>query len=646
MPYRLHAWRIVAAVLLPVALWAGCGDARQPEAPAEHTARLAAYESLLTHTPDSLLKALAPLDSFFLQYDPAALRRPTYDSAGATRWVDSTLAALSLDEKIGQLFIVNFPAGRNSRFAESKAKALVEKYGVGGFLMSRLMGPREVFDATQRLQRAAAVPLFFAADYERGVGRFNNALTELPSNMALGATRDTAFAAAAGRLSAVEARATGINLLFAPVVDVNNNPDNPIINIRSYGEDPALVGQMAGSFVREAQRHGVLTTLKHFPGHGNTSVDSHSRMGVVSGDPAALDSVELAPYRLVLAGPTAPAAVMSAHLWIEGYDRQPRPATFSRRVLRDVLRDSLGFEGFVVTDDVKMGALQNRYDVAERTVRPIEAGADVVLTPADVETSINAVKAALRSGRLTEADLNASVRRVLHAKARAGLHRDRFAEAKVLDFLLEAPRGAYLAQAIADQAVTLLKTGPLLPVRSSQKIALVQLTNYRGSASIGAAMDYFAKGLADSYVRHLRLDHDPSAATTAAVLRDADAADVVVLALYLRLTAGRGKAGLFPGQEGLVRRLLERGTPLVLVTFGNPYAVMPFDGADGLLVAYDQTLETVHAATRILLGRQPPQGRLPITVGAYGYGSGLTALAPTPLTPRPEAAMGRSREWE
>src|SRR5690606_24829544 len=196
----------------------------------------------------------------------------------------------------------------------------VQDMGVGGFLVPRLLDPEEVFEETQRLQAATPVPLFFAADYERGTGRFNNALTELPSNMALGATRDTVLAAAAGRLTAIESRALGINLLFAPVVDVNNNPDNPIINIRSYGEDPALVGAMATAFVREAQRHGVLTTLKHFPGHGNTTTDSHARMGTVGSDFAELDSIELRPYRDVLTGPHPSAGVMTAHLWVPALD--------------------------------------------------------------------------------------------------------------------------------------------------------------------------------------------------------------------------------------------------------------------------------------------------------------------------------------
>ncbi len=624
-----RSWRagraLAAAGLL--ALAAGCGVA-DPGTPAKAEAlRLEqiAYERLLAVLPDSALDAADPLDSLFLEHDLPALAQPPFDDEAAARWVDSTLAALTLDQKIGQLFIVHLPTSAVRRLLDDEARRAVERYGVGGFLVPRLMPPRTVFAETQRLQRISNVPLFFAADYERGAGRFNNALTELPSNMALGATRDTLLAAAAGRLTALESRALGVNLLFAPVVDVNNNAANPIINIRSYGEDPVLVGHMAAAFVREAERHGALTTLKHFPGHGNTEVDSHARMGVVSGDAAALDSVELRPYRLALRNRRPPAGVMSAHLWTPAFDPAPLPATFSRRALGDVLRDSLGFEGLVVTDDVRMGALQKTYPIEERIVRPLVAGADVILTPVSLPRAVEVVRAALRSGDLDEAALDRSVRHILAAKARAGLHAQRFADEATLDYLLEKPRGAYLAQTIADRAVTLLRTHPALPLRPGQRLTLLQLGNATGAESIDAAMDFFAETLAAD--DDVRLDQRPAKAAAEAALRRAHAADVVVLALYLRLKAGRGEAGLFPGQAAFVHRLLEGPAPVVLVTFGNPYAVIPFAEAAALVVAYDQSIESGAAVAGLLQGLQPPLGTLPVTVGGYPFGSGLSGVA-------------------
>lgn len=621
-PQVLHIGCILLALL-------GCnhnGDVT----PEERLASQQAYEALLEATPDSVLAAMPPVDSLFLSYRPPAFVLQPIDTTGAQRWVDSTLAAMSIEERVGQLFIVNLQDRGLKRWAGGVESA-IENYHVGGFLLPRLMAPREVFETTQALQRRAGVPLFFAADYERGVGRFNNALTELPSNMALGATRDTVFAAAAGRLTAIESRTIGVNLLFAPVVDVNNNPDNPIINIRSYGESPELVGAMATAFVREAQAQGLLTTLKHFPGHGNTSIDSHARMGTIPGDSASLAAIELMPYRMVFEE-VMPAAVMTAHLWIEALEPDPLPATFSRPILTGLLRERMGFDGIVITDDVQMGALQNQFSLQERTVRPLLAGGDIVLTPANLPRAIEAVLDALRSGRLSEDALNASVRRILTAKARIGLHRNRFADRKALETLLSEPFGAYLSQAIADRAVTLLRTSPVLPLRpDSQRIALVQLTNYEGSENIAATMSYLSRLLGeDDYALDVRFDRAPSRDEAQDVLDRARGADVVVLALYLRLQAGRGEAGLFPPQQRLAERLLALDVPVVLLTFGNPYAAGTFSTADAILVAYEQTLESASAAAGILRGEQQPMGRLPITVDPFPFGSGLDAVQAQP----------------
>ena len=563
-------------------------------------------------------------DTLFTQYDADVLAALRPDTTGAAAWVEETLTGLTLNEKIGQLFIVDMPRRTPSTLVRDEAVRQAQQ-GAGGFLMRRVLGPEEIYKQGRRLQKEATVPLFMAADYERGAGRFANHFTELPSNMAVGATRDTGFAAAAGRLTAIESRAAGVNFLFAPVVDVNDNPSNPIINIRSYGEDPALVGAMAKAFVRAAEGAGLLTTLKHFPGHGNVSVDTHAEIGAVTGSRADLDRTELAPYRAVLARAEAPpTAVMSAHLWIQALDAEPRPATFSREVLTGLLRGTLGFDGLVVTDDVKMGALYNDYALAERVLRPLEAGADIVLTPDDFSAAVGAVEAAVESGRLSEERIDASVRRILQAKARAGLHRRRTPPEDLLGALLEQPFGERVAQTIADRSLTLLKSAPALPLREGQRVFLAQLSNYKDSESIAAAMDVFPPALEESgaAVTAQRFDTEPTEADRTAALEAARAADVVVLALYLRLQSGRGEAGLFPKQRALVQALLEQGTPVVLVPFGNPYAVDPFPEADAFLVGYDQTLATVRAAADVLRGRYAPQGRLPISLERFAYGSG------------------------
>lgn len=580
------------------------------------------YEPAAVDTTET---APARLAALFAGHDSSRIAPPPFDSRAAHAWVEETLGSLSLDQKIGQLLIVDLASGSGGIFDDPEQ--IVRTIAVGGFLVPRLMQPREVFQRTAHLQSVSLVPLFFAADYERGVGRFNNPLTELPSNMAVGATRDTVFAAAMGRLTAVESRATGINLVFAPVVDVNNNPANPIINIRSFGEDADLVGRMAAAYVREAQAFSVQTTLKHFPGHGDTNVDTHARMAVVERERSSLEAVEFRPYEIVLNSQAQPAAVMSAHLWVQALDDEAQPATFSEAVLTGILRDEMGFEGFIVTDDVKMGALQGRYAFEERVVRPLQAGADVVLTPDDPARAIRAIRNAVRSGVLNEATIDASVRRVLWAKARAGLYQPYEPQTELLEYLLAEPRGASLAQAIADRAVTVLKSDDALPLDEGASTVVVHLTNYRGSESIGAAMDALERPFSgDAQPTAYRFEDEVSSARRTNVLSTAGEADAVIVALYLRLVAGREQVALSRSQAQLVDALLESSTPVVLVTFGNPYAVTTFVDAEAHIVAYDQSLETVSAVRGILTGRLSPTGRLPITVEPYPYGSGLDEL--------------------
>ncbi|MEM8488963.1 MAG: glycoside hydrolase family 3 N-terminal domain-containing protein [Bacteroidota bacterium] len=570
----------------------------------------------------------AALDSLFFDYDDEVLNLLKPDPTDGDAWVDSMMENLSLDEKIGQLFIINLDG--TSQRARERAMEAVEDFYVGGFIVSRAMDPQDVYEQTRTLQEESGLPLFFTADYERGVGRHSNNLTELPSNMGIGATRDPVFAAAAGRLTAIEGKAVGVNMVLAPVVDVNNNPANPIINIRSYSEDPALVGLMASSFVQEAQALGMLTTLKHFPGHGNTHVDTHTSMGTIHGDHHELDAVELYPYRFVFDKEVEPSAVMSAHLWIPAYDEEPLPATFSRNVLHTLLRDTLSFNGLVITDDVRMGALMNDYSFEERTVNPLLAGADMVLTKSDFRRSVRSVRDAVSNGLVSEAVLNRSVRRVLTAKARAGLHNKRFVKKPVLDYLLAIPRGEPLAQATADKAVTLLKNDTMLPLDDSKKVSVIQITNRRNSPSIRAAMDLFADSIAAgvTVLSDVRIEEDPSESRIASVKQEAEDADAVIVVLYLRLASGSGDHGLQDSQELLVDELVGMDKPVALMTLGNPYAVTPFADSEALLIAYEQSLASVRTLSKILVGQQAPRGKLPISVGPYTYGSGLTETLP------------------
>ncbi len=562
----------------------------------------------------------AALDSLLAPYVGLVPERIVPSDAEASRWADSVLATLSLEEKIGQLFVVDLKASWlvGARTLEQVAR----DWGVGGFHVSRSMSPRTVLSHTNRLQRVARVPLFFTADYERGVGQPSNNFAELPASMALGAAASDLLAEAAGAVTAMEARATGVNVLFAPVADVNDNPANPIINTRSFGEDPALVGRLAAAYTRGAQRHGTLATLKHYPGHGSTNIDTHVRFGTVPGTWEDLLKTELAPYKVALA--ERPGLVMTAHLWVRGLDESEIPATFSHRAIADVLRDSLGYDGIVTTDAIHMGALTSRYSFSQRMLRPIQAGADLILNTYDPRRGIRVIHDAVRNGTISEARIDQSVLRILRAKARLGLHRNRVESAGRLETMLVEVNGARVAQAIADASITLLERGSALPIEAGSRVALVQLANQSTSGTTAAMT---------------RLERDLQSLTTlrshrgggqSAVLASVRWADVVVLALHLKVRQGAG-TGMSRSQMLLAEAVIESGTPVVLALFGNPYAVMNLPESDALLLAYDPSRRSATATVNVLMGRRPATGRLPVSIpGRYAMGSGFAMNAEIP----------------
>ena len=507
---------------------------------------------------------------------------PGVPEAAAQAWADAALAEMPLERQVAQLFIVELGAVRDPDG--------LARMGIGGFHVSRRTAPREVLAATTRLGRRAPVPLFFSADYEWGVGQPSTAFTELPAAMAYGAADSEALAETGGAVTALEARAQGVNVLFAPVADVNNNAANPIINTRSFGERPQRVGELAAAYVRGAQAHGVLATLKHFPGHGNTDTDTHVAFAAVPGTWRDLWATELAPYRVALA--ERPGFVMTTHLWARALDQAPTPATFSRAALTAVLRDSLGYDGIITTDAMNMGAVRDRYSARDRAVLPIVAGADIVLNETSPRRAIRHVVAAVGRGDLSRERVRASARRVLLAKARLGLHTAAPPTSGRLREMLTTVRGARFAQALARASVTVVRDGGL-PVRAGQTVALVQMGNF----DAGRPMTRLERDLRpDRQARVSRRGGNRSGAVAAA-----RGADVVVVALHLNVMQGANPTPT-RGQRAAIDAVRELGTPVVLVVLGNPYAAALVPDAAGLVVAYDETTRTASAVADVLRG--------------------------------------------
>ncbi|MFW6080187.1 MAG: glycoside hydrolase family 3 protein, partial [Gemmatimonadota bacterium] len=382
--------------------------------------------------------------------------------AASDDWVDRTLARLSLRDKVAQMVMPWLPGGspRPGSAEWRRAHRLVAELGVGGVIVGR-GDAIETAAWLNELQRAAEVPLLVSADLEWGAGTRLEGATVLPVNMAIAATGDAGYAFEAGRLTASEARAAGIHMAFAPVADVNVNPANPVINTRSYGADPVSVARYVGEFVRGARTGGMLTAVKHFPGHGDTELDSHLTLPVLAVSPTRLQQVELVPFRAAIE--MGADAVMTAHLSVPSLEPRRRrglPATLSPSIVSELLRDELGFDGLVVTDALTMDGVRRGRRAAQIVVGAVRAGADILLMPSDAEDAIDAVLAAVRRGILSESRIDESVRRVLRAKARAGLDRgDATVDIWNLLSVLDDADARAFAQELTERSLTLVGGG-------------------------------------------------------------------------------------------------------------------------------------------------------------------------------------------
>ena len=550
-------------------------------------------------------------------------------------WVARTLKRMTIEEKVGQMISCRFTADfRNADSATIRElESLVSKSGIGGLI---LFAPARVYETAElanAFQKLAKVPLLMASDFERGAANRVTNATLFPPLMALGATGSEDLAYAMGRITALEGRAMGIHMAYAPVVDVNINPDNPIINTRSIGADPALVSRLANAFIRGLQDNGMIATAKHFPGHGDTSQDSHSLMPTITADLERLEKVELFPFKSAV--DAGVRAVMTAHLAVPALDPTPGlPATLSAPILTGVLRQKMGFKGLIVTDALEMGGVTNAFSTEDASLRAVLAGADMLLLPPAPARVIAYLAAAVRDGRIPPKRIDASVRRILEAKASLGLDRNRFVKIEALRHLV-APR-AYLDQAtkILESSVTLVKNeGDALPLAVAQeKLAVLSLSSDLGDyfagqafvAAIRARFPQAAAFFADGDTGQDRLDE---------AFAKASSADAVVLALFSRVSDGKGSVDLEPRHIDLIRKLaaLPDGPKVVVVSFGSPYLLRHFPEVDAYVCLYKDTAETQSIAARALCVEMDITGKLPVSIpDLYPVGHGLELKKRTP----------------
>ena len=558
---------------------------------------------------------------------PAPFGRINGLDAEARRWVDETLESLTLEELVGQLVIEWIPGGYVSPSSpdfEPLERWVVEDR-IGGVSPS-IGTPHAYVAKLNALQARAEIPLLVTADFENGGPgmRINGSYalpsmlpqgggTSFPPTMAFGAIGDERFAYEYGRITAVEARASGVHLLFAPVLDVNNNPDNPVIASRSFGADPELVARLGAAFIRGAREGGAYTTGKHFPGHGDTSVDSHIGLPVINADRARLDSLELVPFKRAIQ--EGVDAIMTAHVALPNVlGPDGPPATLSRDILTGLLRTELGFDGVLFTDALTMRAITDAYGIGEASVRALEAGADVILSPKDVPAAISAVVQATRSGRLTRTRLENSARKLLEMKAELGLHRNRFVSLDAVDEVVGSGAHLALADSAAVRSITLVRDdGGLVPLRAEAPVQTVHV-RYARSSWLWASRA-FSQGLLERVpgVREVHLDERSDAAAYAAAAEAVAAADRVIVSVYVPPSVGSGEEALPEPLRALVNETAT-GKPTVLLSFANPYLVRALPDVSSYLVAWGDREVSQRAALGALFGEQAITGRLPIPI--------------------------------
>jgi beta-N-acetylhexosaminidase len=598
---------------------------------------------------------------------------------GAKSWADSVLATLSLRDKAAQMVwpwvLGDYTAADDPTY--QRVERLVREQHLGGIIIS-VGSPTEIASKLNALQRASTVPLLVGADLETGAafrargGYFlPNAIdlggaTYFPSAMGIGATRDTALAYQMGRATAREGRALGIHMAFAPVLDVNNNPKNPVISTRSFGENPQLVARLGAAFVRGIQENGMLATGKHFPGHGDTEQNSHLELAHVSASAARLDSVELVPFRAAVQAGVR--GIMTFHGQLPGLDTSSLPATLNPRIMTDLLRGRMGFRGLLVTDALDMNGVLGKMTMAEVTQRAVLAGNDVLLMPTDIPGAISAVVDGVRQGLFPESRIDESVRKLLVAKQEMGLARQRFTDLQAMRTVVGDSADVASARIAGERAITLVKDslglGPFAGLPGSARVVSVTIAP---RTDLGAGVTFNAE-LARVFpsLRSISLSTEQVFDATAAAaatpgqnaqyiatpqprllpalvenaLRGAQGADLVIVSSYFGASSSTSRLSAPEGMADLLTGLQKAGARTVLATFSNPYIAQDLPPVSSYLVAWAGSPLMQRAAARALLGLAPITGQLPITIPSVApYGAGLrrearaSASTPAPAVP-------------
>lgn len=545
---------------------------------------------------------------------------------------------LSLRDRIAQLIVVrgygDYPPSTDAEY--KRFVHWIRDLHVGGFIVAGRIRNGSVISAQpfemaafiNHMQRLARTPLLVGSDFERGASMRVAETPKFPYMMAFGAAHDLNATRELGAVTAREARAVGVNWVFAPDSDVNNNPDNPIINTRSFGEDAHAVAAQVAAFIDGAHAdpgNYVLVAAKHFPGHGDTAEDTHMQLARLDQPKERIESVELAPFRAAIQHGVD--SVMTAHMAVPAFEPAAIPATVSRNILTGLLRDELGFKGLVVTDAMEMKAITSLYSPGEAAVRAIEAGADVLLMPPDPEACIRGLEAAVRSGRISRRRIDESAARVLAAKRRTGLYRSRFVKLDSIPDDLKNTKAEDLAREVADRAFTLVKDEKhLFPLTAPDGACLVVLTDNPFSTR-GELLDIELRRQAPN-LQTYQVNAQMRPELLQQFANDIAHCKATYAAAFVTVAANRGSVALEGGLNDFMKALIHGPAPVALISLGSPYLLRNFPDVPAYAATFSSTTTSEIAAAKAILGEIPITGKLPVSIpGVAKLGQGLDVAA-------------------
>jgi beta-glucosidase-like glycosyl hydrolase len=540
-------------------------------------------------------------------------------------WTENKLAEMTLRQKIAQMIIsysdgYDIPEGSP---AFRKMQNLIVNEKIGGIIFFKGNAVQQA-SLINKFQSLSETPLLISADFERGTKMRLEDGSLFPNNMGIGATRNPELAYKMGLQIAKECRAIGVHQNYSPVMDVNNNPNNPIINVRSFGEDPQLVSQMGDMMIKGLQDGNVIATAKHFPGHGDTDIDSHSDLPVLNFDGNRLNNLELIPFKSAIENNVM--SVMIAHLSFPAFESEPYVASsLSPAIVTGLLKNDLNYKGLIVTDALNMAGITKHFSNKDVALRCVNAGIDLILMPGDESLAISTIENAVNNGSITEERINESARKILNAKAWLGLDKNKLVDENKVSQIVNSSEAQNISQQIADESITLVKnSNNLLPFNGAgKKCLIVSLNNGNETANT----QYFFNRFGDLTNFESTSFYDLTGEVTdaAGIAADAESFDVILIPIYAKVKIKTGTVGLPQSQLSLINSLIAKGKQVVVISFGNPYLIQGFSDVGAYVCAYGDGDTSINAGLKALFGGIKFKGKLPVSIsGEYPYGTGIT----------------------